>query len=103
MGTMTIPPSTLWGCQTQRSLQNFPIGGPSSKMPLEIVKAQAVVKKCCAKYNKEKGKVDGKVADAIVWAADEVIEGKLDQHFPLCIYQTGENTVVTRARSYYTP
>lgn len=61
-------------------------------MPLPIVHAMATVKKCCALYNKEIGKMDGVVADALCAAADEVIGGKLDQHFPLVIYQTGSGT-----------
>ena len=65
MGALSIPPGKLWGAQTQRSLINFPIGGPESKMPLPIVYAMATVKKCCALYNKSVGKVDASVADAI--------------------------------------
>eukprot|EP00520_Triparma_pacifica_P006970 CAMPEP_0118646600 /NCGR_PEP_ID=MMETSP0785-20121206/8147_1 /TAXON_ID=91992 /ORGANISM="Bolidomonas pacifica, Strain CCMP 1866" /LENGTH=443 /DNA_ID=CAMNT_0006538613 /DNA_START=41 /DNA_END=1369 /DNA_ORIENTATION=+ len=92
MGTLPIPPSTLYGPQTQRSLLNFPIGGPESKMPLKIIHAMATVKKCAAIYNKGKGKIDNDKADAIVSSADEVISGKWDKHFPLCIYQTGSGT-----------
>lgn len=92
MGALSIPPGKLWGAQTQRSLINFPIGGPESKMPLPIVYAMATVKKCCALYNKSVGKVDASVADAIAAAADEVIAGNLDGHFPLVIFQTGSGT-----------
>ena len=92
MGVLSIPAGKLWGAQTQRSIQNFPIGGPESKMPLPIVYAQATLKKCCAQYNKSVGKMDATVADAIAQAADEVIAGKLDAHFPLVIFQTGSGT-----------
>ena len=57
-GELTIAEGTLWGAQTQRSLQNFPIGDLESRMPLEVVKAMAVVKKCCANYNAKIGKLD---------------------------------------------
>ena len=92
MGVLSIPAGKLWGAQTQRSIQNFPIGGPESKMPLPIVYAQATLKKCCAKYNKAVGKMDATVADAIAQAADEVVAGQLDAHFPLVIFQTGSGT-----------
>lgn len=91
-GSLTIPPGSLWGAQTQRSIGNFPIGGLESRMPLPIVHGMAVVKKCCALYNKSIGKMDATVADALCAAADEVIAGDLDRHFPLVIYQTGSGT-----------
>ena len=68
-------------------------------MPLAIVYAQATLKKCAALYNKQKGKLDAHIADAIMSAADEVTGGKLDQHFPLVIYQTGEYLYRIRSRS----
>lgn len=92
MGSLEIPANCLYGCQTERSLMNFPIGGTESKMPLEIVYAMALVKKCCAQYNAEIGSMDQKVANAIAAAADEVMSGKLDNHFPLVIFQTGSGT-----------
>ena len=92
MGSLQIPPGKLWGAQTQRSIQNFPIGSIESRMPLPIVYAQATVKKCCAIYNKSVGKMPADIADAISQAADEVISGKLDDHFPLVIFQTGSGT-----------
>jgi fumarate hydratase class II len=92
MGSLQIPPGKLWGAQTQRSIQNFPIGSIESRMPLPIVYAQATVKKSCAIYNKSAGKLPSDVADAISQAADEVISGKLDDHFPLVIFQTGSGT-----------
>lgn len=91
-GDLDIAAGKLWGAQTQRSIQNFPIGGPESKMPLPIVHAMAQVKKCCAIYNASIGKMPQDVSDAVANAADEVIAGKLDRHFPLVIYQTGSGT-----------
>jgi len=92
MGSLDIPANCLYGCQTQRSLMNFPIGGIESKMPLQIVYGMALVKKSCAEYHAEIGKMDEKVAGAIAQAADEVMAGKLDNHFPLVIFQTGSGT-----------
>ena len=91
-GPIAVEDTRLWGAQTQRSLDNFKIGGPESKMPTGIVHAQAIVKKCAAKYNKAAGKLAPEVADAISAAADDVIAGELDDHFPLVIFQTGSGT-----------
>jgi fumarate hydratase class II len=71
---------------------NFPIGGMESKMPLEIVYAMALVKKCCAEYHAEIGLMDVDIAKAIAQAADEVMNGQHDRHFPLVIFQTGSGT-----------
>jgi len=90
MGKLSVPEACLWGAQTQRSIQNFPIG--NEKMPTAVVYAMATVKKCCALYHAETGVMDAKVANAIAEAADEVIAGKLDRHFPLVVYQTGSGT-----------
>mmetsp|Transcript_29485 Transcript_29485/g.70870 ORF Transcript_29485/g.70870 Transcript_29485/m.70870 type:complete len:477 (-) Transcript_29485:29-1459(-) len=92
MGSLDIPADCLWGCQTQRSLMNFPIGGTESKMPIEVVYGMALVKKCCAEYHAEIGKMDAKVAGAIAQAADEVIAGHHDRQFPLVTFQTGSGT-----------
>lgn len=92
MGELSIPPGKLYGCQTQRSIMNFPIGTLESRMPLPIVHAMATIKKCCALYNKSIGKMDAEIADAIAKAADEILAGDLDEHFPLVIYQTGSGT-----------
>jgi fumarate hydratase class II len=91
-GNLDIAAGKLWGAQTQRSIGNFPIGGDESKMPLPIVHAMAVVKKCCAVYNAANGKMSQDVSKALCEAADEVISGQLDRHFPLVIYQTGSGT-----------
>eukprot|EP00535_Pseudo-nitzschia_heimii_P012302 CAMPEP_0197196538 /NCGR_PEP_ID=MMETSP1423-20130617/32411_1 /TAXON_ID=476441 /ORGANISM="Pseudo-nitzschia heimii, Strain UNC1101" /LENGTH=307 /DNA_ID=CAMNT_0042650343 /DNA_START=37 /DNA_END=956 /DNA_ORIENTATION=- len=92
MGALDIPENCLYGCQTARSIKNFPIGGPESKMPLEIVYAMALVKKCCAQYHAEISVMDVEIANAIAQAADEVLAGTLDDHFPLVIFQTGSGT-----------
>jgi Fumarase len=92
MGELSIPPGKLYGCQTQRSIMNFPIGTLESRMPLPIVHAMATIKKCCALYNKSIGKMDAETADAIAKAADEILAGDLDEHFPLVIYQTWSGT-----------
>ena len=77
MGCLDIPADCLYGCQTQRSLMNFPIGGTESKMPIEVVYGMSLVKKCCAEYHAEIGQMDSTVASAIAPAADEVIAGRL--------------------------
>ncbi|KAL7549352.1 hypothetical protein ACHAWF_012624 [Thalassiosira exigua] len=95
MGSLAIPPGSLWGAQTQRSIQNFPIGGRESRMPMEVVYAQCLIKKCCAEYWSDEangGKLAKDKAEAIGRAADEVLAGKHDDQFPLVIYQTGSGT-----------
>jgi len=92
MGSLEIGPGKLWGAQTQRSIQNFPIGGAESLMPLPIVYGMATIKKCCAQYNKSIGKMKPEVAGAIAEAADEIISGKHDRQFPLVVFQTGSGT-----------
>jgi fumarate hydratase, class II len=89
-GDIAVPSSAYWGAQTQRSVENFPIGG--QRMPIEIVHALARIKRAAAEVNAEKGLVDKKIAQAIVAAAQEVVDGKLDQHFPLVVWQTGSGT-----------
>ncbi|EEE59021.1 hypothetical protein OsJ_10766 [Oryza sativa Japonica Group] len=81
----------LWGAQTQRSLQNFDIGGERERMPVPIIRAFGVLKKCAAKVNMEYG-LDPTIGKAIMQAAQEVAEGQLDDHFPLVIWQTGSGT-----------
>lgn len=92
MGSLEIPKNCLYGCQTERSLMNFPIGGKESKMPIQVVHAMALVKKACAEYHADIGLMDTKISSAIAQAADEVMNGTLDKHFPLVIYQTGSGT-----------
>ncbi|RLN86836.1 hypothetical protein BBJ28_00008184, partial [Nothophytophthora sp. Chile5] len=92
LGEVKVDDSKYWGAQTQRSLENFPIGGVRERMPMPVIKAFGVVKKCAAKYNLETGKLDAAVAEKIIAAADDVIDGKLDDHFPLVVFQTGSGT-----------
>jgi fumarate hydratase class II len=80
-----------WGAQTQRSLQNFEIGGARERMPDQIIEAFGILKKSAAIVNMEYG-LDKKIGEAIVKAAQEVAHGKLNDHFPLVIWQTGSGT-----------
>ncbi|CAI9402980.1 Fumarate hydratase class II [Pleomorphomonas sp. T1.2MG-36] len=89
-GPIDVDASVYWGAQTQRSLGNFKIGW--EKQPKAIVKALGVVKRAAAEVNRDLGKLDPKLCDAIVTAAQEVIDGKLDAHFPLVVWQTGSGT-----------
>ena len=90
MGTIEVPADKYYGAQTARSLMNFDIGG--EKMPTEIVTAFGVLKKAAALANHKLGLLDEKTRDLIVAAADEVISGKLADHFPLVVWQTGSGT-----------
>jgi len=90
IGAIEVPAAAYWGAQTQRSIENFPFG-TSERMPLPIVHALALVKLAAARVNRRHG-LDGKLADAIEAAAAEVAEGKLDDQFPLVIWQTGSGT-----------
>jgi len=90
MGEVQVPADRYWGAQTQRSIQNFKIG--SEKMPISLIRALALVKHACATVNEDLGKLDKGRADAIRAAAQEVVEGKLDDHFPLVVWQTGSGT-----------
>jgi fumarate hydratase class II len=89
-GPIDVDSSVYWGAQTQRSLGNFKIGW--EKQPRAIVKALGVLKRAAAETNRDLGKLDPAIADAIVNAAQEVIDGKLDDHFPLVVWQTGSGT-----------
>ncbi|GAA5986765.1 hypothetical protein JCM5350_000531 [Sporobolomyces pararoseus] len=91
-GDLQVPADKYYGCQTQRSVQNFDIGGPSERMPPPLIKAFAVLKRAAATVNMTYG-LDKTVGEAIQKAADEVIEGKIGQeHFPLVVFQTGSGT-----------
>ncbi|PPR00656.1 hypothetical protein CVT24_000879 [Panaeolus cyanescens] len=90
-GELQVPADKYWGAQTQRSLQNFDIGGPSERMPAPLIKAFGVVKKAASIVNVEHG-MDPKIGQAIQTAADDVISGKLMDHFPLVVFQTGSGT-----------
>ena len=89
-GPLEVPSEKYWGAQTQRSIMNFPIGW--ERQPVLIVRALGVIKKACAQANKSLGKLDDAKADAIIQAAGEVVEGRLDDHFPLVVWQTGSGT-----------
>jgi len=90
MGTINVPTDKYYGAQTARSLMNFDIGG--EKMPTEIVRAFGILKKAAALANTKLGLMDEATRDLIVAAADEVIAGKLADHFPLVVWQTGSGT-----------
>ncbi|MFD0680042.1 MULTISPECIES: class II fumarate hydratase [unclassified Paenibacillus] len=90
MGEIQVPADKLWGAQTQRSRENFRIG--TELMPLEVVQAFALLKKSAALANQRLGKLEQEKAEAIVAAADEIMEGKWDAHFPLVVWQTGSGT-----------
>jgi fumarate hydratase, class II len=90
MGPMQVPADRYWGAQTARSMHHFRIGG--ERFPREVIRALGLVKKACALVNRDLGELDPAIADLLVRAADEVIEGRLDEHFPLVIWQTGSGT-----------
>ena len=90
MGEIKVPTDKYYGAQTARSLMNFKIGG--ERFPRELIRALGILKKAAALTNKELGILTSEKAELIVKAADEVIEGKLDEHFPLVVWQTGSGT-----------
>ncbi|MCF8264775.1 MAG: class II fumarate hydratase [Melioribacteraceae bacterium] len=90
MGELKVPADRYYGAQTARSIMNFKIG--NEKMPRELIRALGILKKAAAQTNQELGVLSQEKADLIIQAADEVIEGKLDEHFPLVIWQTGSGT-----------
>ena len=90
MGEIQVPADKYYGAQTERSLMNFKIGG--DRFPRELIRALGILKKAAALTNKELGLLPADKADLIVKASDEVIEGKLDEHFPLVVWQTGSGT-----------
>jgi fumarate hydratase class II len=90
LGEVWVPADRYYGAQTQRAFDNFKVG--SIRFPREFIKAHALVKKAAARVNCQMGKLDAKIAEAIVLAADEVIEGKFQDHFPLVIFQSGSGT-----------
>ena len=90
MGEVEVPADRYWGAQTQRSLENFAIG--SERMPRALVRAIGLVKQSAAEVNAELGNIDPEVARLVDAAAREVVDGKLDEHFPLVVWQTGSGT-----------
>jgi fumarate hydratase class II len=91
IGEVKVPSNRLWGAQTERSRNNFKIG-PDGSMPLELIHAFAILKKAAAITNKEKGILDKEKSKVISKVCDEILEGKLDDEFPLVIWQTGSGT-----------
>jgi len=89
-GPIEVPADKYWGAQSQRSLGNFKIGW--EKQPKPIIRALGIIKRAAAETNMELGRLDPKIGEAIVKAAQEVIDGKLDDHFPLVVWQTGSGT-----------
>ena len=90
MGEIEVPADRYWGAQTQRSLENFKIG--TERLPRPLIRALGLVKQCAATVNRELGDLPGNVSEAIRDAAQEVIDGRLDEHFPLVVWQTGSGT-----------
>src|SRR6202161_1308824 len=89
-GPIEVPADRYWGAQTERSLQNFRIG--HDRMPIAIIRALGIVKLAAAQTNRDLGLLDQRRGRAIARAAREVIDGKLDEHFPLVVWQTGSGT-----------
>jgi fumarate hydratase class II len=89
-GPLEIPADRLWGAQTERSLHNFHIG--TERMPIEIVRALGVIKRAAAEVNRALGSLDAKRAAAIATVAQDIADGRLDEHFPLTVWQTGSGT-----------
>ncbi|HBT31548.1 MAG TPA: class II fumarate hydratase [Pusillimonas sp.] len=92
MGPIEVPADRYWGAQTQRSLHHFPIGTERFVWPASIITALGLLKKSAAKANAELGELDPNLADLIMQASDEVIQGRLNAHFPLVVFQTGSGT-----------
>jgi fumarate hydratase class II len=92
LGEVKVPASHLWGAQTERSVHNFPIGVERYRWGRPVIRALGVLKKCAALANRELGELATDKVDLIVRAAQEVIEGKLDEEFPLVVFQTGSGT-----------
>lgn len=92
MGQVEVPAEKYWGAQTQRSKDNFKIGGEAMKMPIEVIRAFAILKKAAASTNAELGVLDSEKAAIIGRVCDEIIEGALDNEFPLVVWQTGSGT-----------
>ncbi|RQP06914.1 class II fumarate hydratase [Paracoccus sp. MA] len=89
-GPLEVPADKYWGAQTQRSIQNFPIGW--EKQPVAIIRALGVIKQAAAEVNMASGKLDPEIGKAMVQAASEVVAGKFDDNFPLVVWQTGSGT-----------
>ncbi|MFT4855135.1 MAG: fumarate hydratase class II [Algoriphagus sp.] len=92
MGPVEVPADKYWGAQTQRSINNFKIGGEKNRMPIEIIRAFAILKKAAAQTNAELGVLEAGKAEIIGKVCDEILAGQLDDQFPLVVWQTGSGT-----------
>ena len=92
MGEVKVPADKYWGAQTERSRNNFKIGDSKQTMPIEIVRGFAYLKKAAAHTNCELGVLNTEKRDLISKVCDEILEGKLDDQFPLVVWQTGSGT-----------
>ena len=90
IGTIEVPEDKYYGAQTQRSLNNFKIG--QERFPREFIRAYGILKKAAASVNYSYGNLEGRILDSIHKASNEVINGNLDEHFPLVVWQTGSGT-----------
>src|SRR5512143_245656 len=90
MGEVQVPADALYGAQTQRAVDNFPISG--QPLPRGMIRALGLIKAACAEVNRDLGLLDAKIAEAIISAAADVADGKYDAHFPIDIFQTGSGT-----------
>ena len=91
MGEVRVPSDRYWGAQTQRSFENFNIGGESQRMPIQLIHSLALIKKSAAIVNQRYG-LNEAIAKSIIQVADEITRGELDEHFPLVVWQTGSGT-----------
>src|SRR5215471_9567091 len=89
LGEVQVPADKYWGAQTQRSIENFKIAQDINRMPKEIIRAFAILKKAAALTNLDLGILDKEKCDLISKVCDEILEGKLDEEFPLVVWQTG--------------
>ncbi len=89
-GPVDVPVARLWGAQTQRSLEHFRIS--SERVPEELIRALTMVKRAAATVNRDLGGLDAAIADAVIEAADEVLDGRHSEEFPLVVWQTGSGT-----------
>ena len=96
MGAIEVAADRYWGAQTERSRINFPIGGERFRFTRAFIRALGILKKCAAQTNGELGLLSQDTVELIVRAADEVISGALDAHFPLKVFQTGSGTQTTQ-------
>src|SRR2546423_5960754 len=92
MGTVEVPAAVYWGAQTQRSIENFKIAQDINRMPKEIIRAFAFLKKAAALTNLDAGVLEKEKCDLIAKVCDEILDGKLDDQFPLVVWQTGSGT-----------